>query len=715
MYLKFYGLQEEPFGATPDPRFLYLSPKYREAQATLEYGVRTARGFTAVVAKPGMGKTTLLFNLLEHFSSSARTAFLFQTQCDSREFMRYLLSELGIDIRNADFVHLQDEFNRLLIRESRAGKQFIVVVDEAQNLSAAVLETVRLLSDFETPRKKLMHVILAGQPELGDKLASAELEQLRQRISHVVRLEGFSLSDVEAYVNHRLEVAGYSGEKIFSADAIRALWERSDGTPRIINNLCFNSLSLGYALGRKAIDAVMVREVSTDLDFDTLAREVRPTPVRMKMPPLQWKRPASSVQTGEQRAVAAIGSTRNSSLAEPIADSFPEQIAVPEDGEIGVIENVSADVLPDLTSPILLDEGLGYEPLVESRFTFQTDEADEAEYASARATDVPAADLSPDLSAEYGDQDFGAPLSDNATTAAESDFPTDREMPILSAPQEDAVATGINLQELASEYALLHMQQPKKVVPPRRAPDDDPLPQPAPAPKVLEPVTVPAEIQPKAAPAATLSTVWQGWSPRTRKCVITAGFLVALLLSWQITKSLPGRGQMEDGTTAEQTAGDPASADQVAAGEQEAPVTESKNHEGASAGSKVVVTVTDQAFGQGLGKRGSASSQHLDISQDSGTQLLHTVEPVYPPAAKLAGLQGAVVISALIAADGSVRHLRVLRGDPLLAQAATEAVKNWQYRPPVVNGQAVESPTQITVKFMLADNRDVAPGKRSAK
>src|SRR6266853_1591786 len=305
MYLKFYGLQEEPFGATPDPRFLYLSPKYREAQATLEYGVRTARGFTAVVAKPGMGKTTLLFHLLEKFSSSARTAFLFQTQCDSREFMRYLLSELGIDIRNADFVHLQDEFNRLLIRESRAGKQFIVVVDEAQNLSAAVLETVRLLSDFETPRKKLMHVILAGQPELGDKLASAELEQLRQRISHVVRLEGFSLFDVEAYVNHRLQVAGYSGEKIFSADAIRAL----------------------------------------------------------------WKRPASSVQTGEQRAVAAVGSPRNSSLAEPIADSFPEQIAVPEDGEIGVIENVSADVLPEVTWWMLLDEGLGYEPLVERRFT----------------------------------------------------------------------------------------------------------------------------------------------------------------------------------------------------------------------------------------------------------------------------------------------------------------------------------------------------------
>src|SRR5438105_7331697 len=253
MYLKFYGLREEPFGVTPDPRFLYLSPAYREAQATLEYGIRSGRGFTTLIAKPGMGKTTLLFRTLEQYSSIAKTAFIFQTQCDSREFMRYLLAELGLDIRDSDYVHLQDEFNQLLVREAKLGKKVIAVVDEAQNLSTEVLETVRLLSDFETTRSKLLHIILTGQPELADKLASPGLLQLRQRISHVIRLEPLSELEVDEYIQHRLRTAGYSGDPIFLPDARKVILQRSEGIPRIINNLCFNALSLGYALGRPTI------------------------------------------------------------------------------------------------------------------------------------------------------------------------------------------------------------------------------------------------------------------------------------------------------------------------------------------------------------------------------------------------------------------------------------------------------------------------------
>jgi len=275
MYLKYYGLTEEPFGVTPDPRFLYLSRGHREAHATLEYGMRTARGFTALVAKPGMGKTSLLFRLLEQHAARARTAFLFQTQCDSREFMRYLLAELGLDIRNADFVHLQDEFNHLLVRECNAGRQVIVVVDEAQNLSSEVLETVRLLSDFETPRAKLLHIILAGQPELADKLASTALLQLRQRISHLIRLEPFSPREVDEYIQHRLRTAGYSGEPLFTREATKVIAQRSEGVPRNINNLCFNALSLAFALGRKLVDVPMLHEVSADLDFEAATRDLR--------------------------------------------------------------------------------------------------------------------------------------------------------------------------------------------------------------------------------------------------------------------------------------------------------------------------------------------------------------------------------------------------------------------------------------------------------
>src|SRR5208282_161278 len=183
MYEKYFGLREQPFGVTPDPRFLYLSSAHREALASLYYAIDSGRGFMALIAKPGMGKTTLLVHLLEKFHSTAHTAFLFQTQCNSREFMRFLLAELGSESHEQDFVRMHDEFSKLLLQEARAGRRMIIVVDEAQNLQPAVLETIRLLSDFETPKAKLLQIILAGQPELADKLAGRKLSQLRQRIS----------------------------------------------------------------------------------------------------------------------------------------------------------------------------------------------------------------------------------------------------------------------------------------------------------------------------------------------------------------------------------------------------------------------------------------------------------------------------------------------------------------------------------------------------
>src|ERR1035438_5582910 len=209
MFLDFYGLREQPFGVTPDPRFLYLSPAHREALASMVYGIEAGRGFIGLIAPPGMGKTTLLFHLLEKFRSSARTAFLFQTQCNSREFMRFLLAELGYETGDHDFVRMHEEFNQHLLREAKAGNRFIVVVDEAQNLDPSVLETIRLLSDFETPQAKLLQIVLAGQPELADKLASRNLAQLRQRISLGSGLKPLSVDDTRNYIQHRLRVAGY--------------------------------------------------------------------------------------------------------------------------------------------------------------------------------------------------------------------------------------------------------------------------------------------------------------------------------------------------------------------------------------------------------------------------------------------------------------------------------------------------------------------------
>lgn len=267
MFLKFFGLREQPFGVTPDPRFLYLSPAHREALASLYYGIESGRGFLALIAKPGMGKTTLLFHLLEKFRTTARTAFLFQTQCTSREFMRFLLVELGYETGDHDFVRMHEEFNRHLLQEARAGNRFIVVVDEAQNLDASVLETIRLLSDFETPRAKLLQIVLAGQPELADKLASRQLAQLRQRVSLLNGLKSLSPTETQKYVEHRLRVVGHPGSGLFTPPAMATIADFTEGIPRNINNFCFNALSLAYALRQTTVDAAIVQEVISDLDI----------------------------------------------------------------------------------------------------------------------------------------------------------------------------------------------------------------------------------------------------------------------------------------------------------------------------------------------------------------------------------------------------------------------------------------------------------------
>jgi len=271
MFLNFYGLREQPFGVTPDPRFLYLSPTHREALASMYYGIDAERGFVALIAKPGMGKTNLLFQLLQQFRAKARTAFVFQTQCTSREFMRFLLLELGCEVdADMDLVSMHEAFNRCLLQEAHAGRRFIVVVDEAQNLEPSVLETIRLLSDFETPQAKLLQIVLSGQPELADKLSRPSLRQLRQRVSLLTTLKPLPADEVVHYINHRLRAAGREDNSLFTPAAVKLIAEMSEGIPRNINNICFNALSLGCALKQKTIDVDAIRQVAADFDLGTM-------------------------------------------------------------------------------------------------------------------------------------------------------------------------------------------------------------------------------------------------------------------------------------------------------------------------------------------------------------------------------------------------------------------------------------------------------------
>jgi general secretion pathway protein A len=274
MLLEHYGLREQPFGVTPNPRFLHLGAGHREALASLVYGIESGRGFLALIAPPGMGKTTLLFQLLERLGGTARTVFLFQTQCDAHGLMRSIMMDLGLGAgENEDLVSLQSRLNQVLIEELQARRKFVLVVDEAQNLEDSALEFVRMLSNFETPREKLMHIILAGQPQLAERLAQPSMVQLRQRVSMFIRLRPLGVEETGEYIEHRLGVAGYSGPQIFSRGAVSAVASMSGGIPRNINNVCFNALSLGYAAGRKTIDSDIVREVAADLDLGVLAAE----------------------------------------------------------------------------------------------------------------------------------------------------------------------------------------------------------------------------------------------------------------------------------------------------------------------------------------------------------------------------------------------------------------------------------------------------------
>ena len=274
MFLDFYQMREQPFGVTPDPRFLYLGQSHREALASLFCAIEADRGFVALIAHPGLGKTTLTFQLLEKLQRTSRTVFLFQTQCNSRELFHYVLSDLGLYASGMDIVSMHDKLNEILARERLAGRRFVLAIDEAQNLDPSVLETIRLLSNFETSRNKLLQILLIGQPQLARKLASPALVQLQQRISMFARLEPFGSEETARYIAHRLQVAGYGEGPLFTPGALQIIKDRSQGIPRNINRLCFSALSLGCAIGRKRIDAEIMREVVADLDLESLDKPV---------------------------------------------------------------------------------------------------------------------------------------------------------------------------------------------------------------------------------------------------------------------------------------------------------------------------------------------------------------------------------------------------------------------------------------------------------
>jgi general secretion pathway protein A len=277
--LTFYGMPQQPFDVTPDPSYLYSSSSHREALTALKEGVEHFRGFMVMVAEPGMGKTTVLHKLMEELTDSARVVFLFQTQCSSRELLCFILNELEVDHTGMDVVSMHRALNQALLEEMLRGRRFVLIVDEAQNLQEPVLETIRLLSDFETTHSKLIQIVLAGQPQLAETLMRPSLVQLRQRISVLSNLKTLSAAETVEYIDYRLRASGWSGDVLFTSEALAQIAESSQGVPRTINNLCFNALLEGFHRGLEIVDAEIVKQVSGKLDLEALIRRPQADPV----------------------------------------------------------------------------------------------------------------------------------------------------------------------------------------------------------------------------------------------------------------------------------------------------------------------------------------------------------------------------------------------------------------------------------------------------
>lgn len=293
-----YGIRENPFGSSPDPRYLYDSLTHREAFSSLVTGIDCGVGFQALIAQPGMGKTTVLFRFLQRFQAIANTALIFQVQADPQQFLRGLLNELGSQVNQDDIGTMQAQFNKLLLEQRRVGKRTIVVVDEAQNLSTEVLESLRILSNFEYSSSKLLQVVLAGQPELANKLCRPELTQLQQRISIVSRLLPLGPSETNHYIKHRLMIGGYDGPDLFTTKALAMISDCGGGIPRNINTLCLNALLLGAAVKERTIDVSIVSEVIADLDLSRVGLPmVVVKPDRVVLNELESQRPTTQTET----------------------------------------------------------------------------------------------------------------------------------------------------------------------------------------------------------------------------------------------------------------------------------------------------------------------------------------------------------------------------------------------------------------------------------
>lgn len=265
MYTAFYGLREKPFALSPDPRFLYLAGSHREALAHLLYGIEEGEGFISVTGEVGTGKTTLCRTLLERLDGDTEVAFLFNPSRTALELLQSICAEFALLAEGLTRRSLMTQLDAFLVERKRQGRRVLLIIDEAQTLSENTLEQVRLLSNLETSRDKLIQILLLGQPELDRKLDGRGLRQLRQRISVRWKLEPLSPEETRAYVRHRLSVAAGAPKDLFTEAALREVHWRTGGVPRLVNQLCDRALLAGYAARAAQIRPALIRSAAREI------------------------------------------------------------------------------------------------------------------------------------------------------------------------------------------------------------------------------------------------------------------------------------------------------------------------------------------------------------------------------------------------------------------------------------------------------------------
>ncbi len=293
MYLELFKLHELPFRLSPDPQFLYLSKQHARAKAYMESTIWFTDGFVVITGEIGAGKTTLIETFLRELQSDAIVAQINQTQLSPTAFLQTVLVQFGFSPFNMKKPEVLSTLNQFLVEQHSNGRKVLLIIDEAQNLTHRVLEEIRMLSGVETTKEKVLRIILAGQPELNDKLNSQELTQLAQRVRLRFHLTALTVAETNAYIDHRLEVAGSQGRRIFAEDTYATIYKYTGGVPRLINTLCDTCLMAAFGRDKDTVGVEELQAAIGELQWTEFTSGTN----KMKAPNMEMMRPALAEST----------------------------------------------------------------------------------------------------------------------------------------------------------------------------------------------------------------------------------------------------------------------------------------------------------------------------------------------------------------------------------------------------------------------------------